>query len=409
MKPKIIFCLALVLNFALWNVCADESDELSTNLQGLALNIHCTNLVFNLGDEIPVEFVISNHGTANYAYENRDYDRSGRMPEYQLTVKSADGKAIPDPFEDYLAAMGGGLSSLRVLHPGEFFTKTIPLNLWAMIKLPGQYMVTGAYLGNDGIFDQRQAGVQSDPINVTILPRTELEMDTYISDLTNQFAGINAAHGLERDPILMKLAFTCSPKIVPFMLNKMYARRDNFSGYNFWEAEALVVYVPHSDVIRRKIVETATQRGLSEGMDYVLHQYGCTGKEWRVIIGRSLAEDNPHSWAAGAMAAQGEADDTFVPRLIAIATGATNEITRVRAIFALAMNRTGESVKTLKSLLNDPNEVIRSITEVAIRQAYCYCGRYGGKPLRPDDFEKKLQRSANFSNSSETNSSHTEK
>lgn len=285
MNPKLILCLALVLSFAHWNVRAAESYEPSTNFQGLVLNIRCTNLVLKLGDEIPIEFIISNGGVANYEYDDHNYDRSGRMPEYQLAVTSGDGNVIPDPRAKYPAGIFGGLGSMGILHPGEFFTKTIPLNLWATIKLPGQYTVTGAYLGNYGL----QPGVKSAPINITVLPRTELELDAYISNLTNQLSGINVTHRLERDPILMKLAFTCSPKIVPFMLNEMYA-----SDYDSWAAQALVVYVPHSDATRRQIIETALQHGLAEGMDYVLNQYGCTKEERQAILARSLAEAPSH-------------------------------------------------------------------------------------------------------------------
>ena len=286
MKTKIIICLALVLNFAPWNVRAAETYEPVTNLQGLVLNIRCTNLALKLGDEIPVEFVISNRGVTNYAYEDHNADSSGWMPEYQLTVESADGKAIPDPranFQDGI--FGDWLGSGRVLRPGEFFAKTFPLNLWATIKLPGQYIVTGVYRGNFG----SGPGVKSAPINITVLPRTDLEMDAYISSLTNQLARINGTDRGGRDLILKKLAFTYSVKIVPFMLNEMYASDDNF-----WAAQALVVYIPHSDVIRKEIVGTALQHGLAEGMDYVLHQYGCTAEERQAILKQSLAEATSH-------------------------------------------------------------------------------------------------------------------
>jgi hypothetical protein len=73
------------------------------------------------------------------------------------------------------------------------------------------------------------------------------------------------------------------------MLNEIYASDDNF-----WAEQALVVYVPHSDVIRKEIVGTALHHGLAEGMDYVLHHYGCTAEERQAILKRSLAEATTH-------------------------------------------------------------------------------------------------------------------
>lgn len=284
MKLKTVLCLALVLSFAPWNVSAAESYEPSTNFQGLTLDIRCTNLVLKLGDEIPIEFVISNGGVANCEYDDTDYGPSDSVLEFQLTVKSADGKTVPNPYASFPAGNGQWLGSVRILHPGEFISKTYPLNAVAAIKLPGQYMVAGTYLGNDG-----RMHVKSAPINITVLPRTEVEMNTYISNLTNQLAGTNGTDSRKRDSMLMKLAFTCNPKIVPFMLNEMYA-----SDNNSWPEEALIVYVPHSDATRNEIIGTAMRHGLAEGMDWVLNAYGCTKEERQAILARSLEEATSH-------------------------------------------------------------------------------------------------------------------
>jgi HEAT repeat protein len=85
-------------------------------------------------------------------------------------------------------------------------------------------------------------------------------------------------------------------------------------------------------------------------------------------------------------------DDAFTPRLIAIAND-TNSQTSVRAeaINALAANRTDAGVKTLKTLLKDPDWKIAAIAEQAIRHAYTAGAAARGKPLRPDDFDANLQ------------------
>ncbi len=239
-----------------------------------------------MGDEIPVEFVISNRSTADFNYGDTDYGPIDWVQDYQLTIQSADGKTIPSPRANFREGISGEwLGSMRVLHPGEFFTKTFPLNVAAAIKIPGQYTVTGTYLGDSF----RPPGIRSAPIHITVLPRTDSEMDAYIGSLTNQFARIDGTSRDERNSILMKLAFTCSPKIVSFMLNGMYATDDNF-----WASEALVVYIPHSDATRKEIIGTALRRGLAEGMDYLLNKYGCTKEERQAILKQSLAQATSH-------------------------------------------------------------------------------------------------------------------
>jgi hypothetical protein len=55
------------------------------------------------------------------------------------------------------------------------------------------------------------------------------------------------------------------------------------------------------------------------------------------------------------------------------------------------MNRTDEGVKTLKTLLNDPDSTISKMAEWAIRHSYTSRGAERGKPLRGDDFDAKFQ------------------
>jgi hypothetical protein len=105
------------------------------------------------------------------------------------------------------------------------------------------------------------------------------------------------------------------------------------------------------------------------------------------LIRRSLAPDSPQTWAAGAGAAQQYAADAFTSRLSAIATDPKAN-GRDQTIYALAANRTDESVKTLKSLQKDDDEKIRTTTKRAIRTAYLYRGIWRGTPLRPEDFDE---------------------
>jgi hypothetical protein len=61
----------------------------------------------------------------------------------------------------------------------------------------------------------------------------------------------------------------------------------------------------------------------------------------------------------------------------------------MQAIYALAMNRTSDGVKTLKELLDDPENQIHDTAERAIRAAYAARGNSRGRPLDPDDFDQR--------------------
>jgi hypothetical protein len=250
----------------------------------------------------------------------------------------------------------------------------------------------GSYLG-DPFSQNRQVDIRSNPITITVSPRTEQEIDTYINDLNAQLLAFKPGlihNGFpmpnpERDQVLEKLTYTCSPKIAPVLLNSMYE-----PGNHFWEHEALLYYVPHSVEIGQLITKTAHQCGLAPGMDFLLTQYGFTEQQIGPAIERSLAPDNRQCWQAGASASQRHPNDAFTARLIAIAMDPQSE-GRTQAIYALAANRTDESVQALKLLLQNPDEQVRKETDRAIHIAYLYRGNWCGKPLRPEDFDEKFR------------------
>lgn len=347
--------------------------------QSLSLALRCTKANLQVGDEIPIEFIITNQGDTDYAYADRNYDRSGRMGEYELIAKNTAGETMTDPRASYLGGISGGLHSPKNLPPGGFFTRTIDLNRWVLIRTPGRYRITGVYRteGNQKI--------ESAPITIIVKPRSEADMETYIKSLS---AKLNASKAREdRDEIIKKLMYTGSPKIVPLLLDLMYERDSGF-----WEAEALLYYVPHSDEIKQAILQTAANRGLGQSMQYVLAHYDVTPDEMYPLIERSLAPENPQAWANGALAAQVYASDTFTSRLITLATD-PNSGARDQAIYALALNRTDESVKTLKTLLEDADEAIRKTVARAIQVAYRARGISRGRPLRDEDFDESFRQS----------------
>ncbi len=370
--------------------------ETNVALPELSLSIRCTNGVVKAGGEIDIEFRITNQSTNDYRYENRTYDRSGRMGEYRLVATNSSGKAVPDVFK--VGGFGGGGFQYATLKPGESFTKVIPLNTWALVKEAGRYEVVGTYFSSS--FGTNHVIVHSAPINVPVQPRTPQEMDAYISDMTNQIVSLSPKQMFpygpyssgsvgptpQLDELLEKLAYTCNPKIVPTVLDTIY-----LPGHaGFWESQAILAYVPRSDEIRKALIETAAKHGLGPNgtISYFLRDYGCTKEEMKPIIERALAPENELEWAAGAGLAQQFGDDAFTERLVAIAMTPRSNARRA-AITALAYNRSDEGIKTLKALLDDPHEEIWTTLADAIMNAYNAYDRKdkpAGKPLRPDDF-----------------------
>jgi hypothetical protein len=397
MKSKIKNNLCLVATFLI--VCVfqiiEAADSLTTGTDApvLSLAIRCTNAVVKAGDEIDIEFRITNRGTTDYKYADRTYDRSGRMDEYKLMAKNESGETIPDPrANDKENWFGGGLFQYAILKPGQSFTKTIPLNRWALVKEPGRYTVVATNFVDS--HSTNVIAVISNPITVTVLPRTAQEIDDYIADLTNRLeakltGNLNPFANESRPPdsamneLVMKLMFTCSPKIVPSLLKSMC---DYGSGGGFWEVEAIKFYVPHTEDTKRAILATANTRGLGRNWSLLSLLRDCdfTKEELKPLIERSLSPDYEREWIAGAELAQKFPDDAFNSRLIAIAN--TPGKARTDAIIALVYNRTDEGIKALQALLNDPDPAIWAQFAVAILNAIQPSTHMANRPLQPGDF-----------------------
>jgi hypothetical protein len=344
------------------------------NISGISLEIHGATNVFRVGDEIPIQFTISNRGTVDYKYNDRNYDRGGRMWEYQLVAKTAAGGMVPDARQHFEPGMIGGLGQNGVLHPGESFSKIIALNLWALMNEPGQYEVTGFYSDGPG-------KATSDPVRITVLPRTEAEMHDYIRELTNNVAPAGMSEDLVR-----KLMFTCSPEMVPILLKVMGTEGGNAK---FWAIAGLADYAPRTAETRQAILEAATQHGVNgTGLEQALLTQEFSAEEVKPVTERALAADNPSAWRAGVWLALHYYDDAFTPALIAIANDAqAGWDTRAVAMRVLTYHRTDAGVEAIKALLKDPApEMLNPLAET-IENGYAHLDTStNGRPLRPDDF-----------------------
>jgi hypothetical protein len=199
------------------------------------LEIHADVTEVRLGDPIPITFVITNRGTAPYDYNDRNYDRSGRMPEYRLQAFDRSGAALADPRTTAAIPrgyIGGGLGAISSLPPGHQFTKTIDLNLWAVMASPGVYTVRGTYPVSGA------ARLESSPLTLRVLPRTAQEMGQYVEQLANQLT--RTADAAERVELIKRLMFTRDPRAVTPLRELKYP--DNNA--RFWISEAFAYYLP---------------------------------------------------------------------------------------------------------------------------------------------------------------------
>ncbi len=373
-----------IRNYALTNAAPATNAGPVGNPLGISLQVRCAKDVVKAGDEIPIEFVVNNLGTSDYKYEDRTYDRSGRMNEYQLYVRKADGPFLPDPRPNYRAGMMGGLFQYGILHPGEFFSKIIPLNRWALLSEPGQYEVLATYFGGDNPGGQWQ--VKAAPLSITVLPRTPEEMDDYIRGLTNQVMvelakprPTNAMPNQDLTDLVMKLMYTCNPAIVPALLQILHddgpeILKDGSTrtrgNEGFYVNEALLYYVPHSESTSDAIVAAATRNGCIGNLDGLLRQYEFDKSKLKPLMARALAATNDDlgEWHNGAvLAVNTYYDDSFLPALIAIACNSNaNASSRGAAVSALACNRTEPGVSAIRSLLNDPDPKLWTPLAIAI-------------------------------------------
>lgn len=374
---KTLICSAFVTVFFLGQVFANI-DSNDSNEIDLELAIRCPQTDIRVGDEIPIIFTITNTGRMPYTYEIRNYDRSGRMYEYALVAIDEHGKTVADPREEYKWDSFGGLSSGQgKIKTGESFTKTIALNRWALICNPGRYTVTGTYYSEAVDANGKGVIVESAPIDIEIKPRTDEEMAHYIENLTGQLKAIKASKEMDwqekreqaekREEVLKKLVFTCDLRIIPILIDLMY---ENQAGNDmFWVHEAFAFYLQEKSTIKDAIFDSIKKRGLAPEMLSTLILLDCKADKLTPLIPIGLDSNNPDIVSDSAQAAAEYPDDSYMPRLISLALD-PNHPARWNAIGAIANNRTDEGVKTLKVLLKDPENIIRTVTAESIRSAY---------------------------------------
>jgi hypothetical protein len=353
----------------------------------LDLRLDCSQQNILIGDEIPIVFTITNRDKDPFTCDDRNGDRSGRLYEYELVARYADGTAVPDPREQGLPVIGGGLSSGRnTLRTDGSFQKTIALNRWARITKPGRYSVTGIYhygvrdtdrKQEEGVVFTKDIRVRSSPIVIEVGPRSRGEMGRYIHDLIVRLESPGGRQdwetGQERAKLAARLAYTCDRRIVPTMLDLMYDKSSVNAGFEGWQA--LCCYVPPDEGIRTAVLNAIKTRGLIYSMGTVMKRLGVSEADAAEVIRTSLASNDREAVSAALAVMQEYPADEHASRLVAIALD-PNSILPHGSTYALAMHRTDEGVAALRKLLSDPDPDVRKNTLSSIRAAYwvhpCY-------------------------------------
>ncbi len=329
--------------FAIFSLILICTTLKASEKHNIKLEIRSLNSSIKLGDPVPIEFTITNVGEKDYEYTNRNYDRSGRMPEYRLEAFHAKGLKLDDPRESIKWLYMGGLGAQSNIKPKEYYTKVIDLNRWVLNEKSGVYKIVGDY-----------KGVKSEFIEVKAEKRSASEMEEYIQKSGDEL--INTRDKNKREDLLKKLMYTRSTLIIPYILDSSYKNE-----YNFWEHEAFFYYLPKSEAVKNIVLKTAKINGLGGSMTAVLRNLEIEENTMKELIDYSLDLKNKIVISEAVLAAQTYPDEKFLERLINISkSGDCDYVVRIRSLYAMEKFKDYEEVKSvLWNLRNDEDKFIR--------------------------------------------------
>ncbi len=372
-------------------VCGNDFDRIQGPPPQLRLSITCPVEVIRQGDPIPIEFTITNEGDS--AYRFRDIHDGWMQPcrlwaQYQLTEEIGVPLRIPRDLPPQFACWSGPSGSSEEIKPGKSFRRNVELHEWATITGPGVFTVGGSYHGD--AFSTHQIRVDSDPITIEIVKRSEMEMLAYVDSLIKKLqTRLQAEKKAGIEDVIRRMAYTRRMETLPAIIEVMYTadRRTH------WDIKALKHYLPDKQRIAQALYEAGMTRGLVSGMDESLIANPAVPRLVLFpLIQKSLELSNRACWEQGANLAQRFPDDRHTKRLAAIALSEV-DLTPHSVLYALACHRTKEGVAALRALLQSEDKSTREATEQAIRHAYLVGGAHSrGRPLHASDFPKRLQR-----------------
>jgi hypothetical protein len=322
----------------------------------LHVAIRCDADDLRVGDEVPITFIVTNVGGASFEYGSSSPYRFGAL-NFDLKAFDELQRPVIDPQSIGFPAggiAGSILSTPLVLRAGDSFEETVSLNEWASLRQPGQFTVRGTYRAAGATFE-------SEPVTVSIAPRSRSDMRRHVAALQGQWT--RATTKAERDLVAWRLAYTFDERALSTLFDALHGDA------GFAASQGIVHYLPITTQSVARIVRDFESRGLSPNVVFVLVGIGASEARIVRVLDRSLQDDRRSSWPTAAFGATLYGDDRLMPRLIAIAE-TIGEPARIRAVQAIANNRTDKGVAALKRLLDDPDpELHRHIVE-AIRAAY---------------------------------------
>jgi len=303
--------------------------------------IRCDADDLRVGDKVPITFVVTNVGGASFAYGSSSPYRFGAV-SFDLKAFDELQRPVIDPQSIGFPAggiAGSILGTELALGTGDSVEETLPLNEWAALRQPGTFTVRGMYHAAGATFE-------SEPVTVSIAPRSRSDMREYVAALQDQWT--TATTKAERDLAVRRLAYTFDERPLPTLLDAL--RGDA----GFAAAQGIVHYLPITTQSVERIVRDFENRGLAPNGVFVLLGVGASEAQIVGVIDRSLQDDRRSSWPTAAFGATLYGDDRLMPRLIAIAE-TIGEPARIQAVQAIANNRTDEGVAALRRLLDDPD------------------------------------------------------
>lgn len=359
--------------------------------------------VFDEGEPIDVAFTITNVGETPFEYEDRNYDRSGRMQEYQLRATDATGQPADDPRELWDAwGPFGGRFGRGEIGPGHSFTKHIWLNEWVMPLAPGRYTVMGAYYPAPWPFVEKQSWVKSPPVEIEVLPRTETEMAAWVEELgadvvaaaemarevlpqlpdwrlalvprhvrppgepipppdPEQQASAQAERARVRaEPAVRYLGFTGSPLALPYLIETSYGLFDR--GYDGF------MYMRDKQACEDALLTALDERGATSMGWYLLYRLGVPEERTLPRTLEWLADADPARRADAAKALARYRESGEVP-LQALLGAVDDEDPYVRRAVVYALDRfpADEATTALLSASLDPDENVRAAAARTLR------------------------------------------
>ncbi|MCX7016861.1 MAG: hypothetical protein NTW86_30605 [Candidatus Sumerlaeota bacterium] len=175
---------------------------------------------YEIGEPIAATFTVTNIGQQPIRFDTGCDYRSGREQRFSFDVTDENGRRAPDALAQWTQfGLQGGLGSEGSLGPGQSWSHTVLLNMYACPRTPGVYAVKGRYRYRDNTSDAAgAAGVQREAVIFRLLDRQTAMSDSALRKFQKKY-GFDDFHpvllwgvrGLKKDiPAILEVMRTGS-------------------------------------------------------------------------------------------------------------------------------------------------------------------------------------------------------